>query len=101
MANTRLILDVEVQAGNKTATCYSTPGLWKFQQSLPPPAIYFGIPVGEIDSSALEPADHVKISAQAPGGTAPKAPGLTNNKIELTSVQEQSSFSPHYSFRNR
>jgi len=35
MANTRLVLDVEVQAGNKTATCYSTPGLWELLNSLP------------------------------------------------------------------
>ena len=35
MANTRLVLDVEVQAGNKTATCYSTPGLWEFLGSIP------------------------------------------------------------------
>lgn len=35
MANTRLVLDVEVQAGNKTATCYSTPGLWELLGSIP------------------------------------------------------------------
>ncbi len=35
MANTRLVLDVEVQAGNKTATCYSTPGLWQLLERLP------------------------------------------------------------------
>lgn len=35
MANTRLMLDVEVQAGNKTATCYSTPGLWKLLERIP------------------------------------------------------------------
>lgn len=34
MANTRLVLDVEVQAGNKTATCYSTPGLWEWLHSI-------------------------------------------------------------------
>lgn len=28
MANTRLVLDVEVQAGNQTASSYSAPGLW-------------------------------------------------------------------------
>lgn len=35
MANTRLVLDVEVQAGSKTATCYSTPGLWELLNSIP------------------------------------------------------------------
>lgn len=35
MANTRLVLDVEVQAGNKTATCYSAPGLWRFIECTP------------------------------------------------------------------
>jgi hypothetical protein len=35
MANTRLVIDVEVQAGNKTATCYSTPGLWQLLESFP------------------------------------------------------------------
>jgi hypothetical protein len=35
MANTRLILDVEVQAGNKSATSYSTPGLWKLLERIP------------------------------------------------------------------
>lgn len=35
MANTRLILEVETQAGNKTATCYSTPGLWELLDSIP------------------------------------------------------------------
>ena len=35
MANTRLVLDVEVQAGNKTATCYSTPGLWQLLERIP------------------------------------------------------------------
>jgi len=35
MANTRIVLDVEVQAGNKTATCYSTPGLWELLGSIP------------------------------------------------------------------
>lgn len=35
MANTRLVLDVEVQAGNKTATCYSTPGLWQLLDRIP------------------------------------------------------------------
>jgi len=34
MANTRLVLDVEVQAGNKTATCYSTPGLMEEELQL-------------------------------------------------------------------
>jgi hypothetical protein len=28
IANVRLILDVEVQAGNQSASCYSAPGLW-------------------------------------------------------------------------
>jgi hypothetical protein len=35
MANTRLVLDIEVQAGNKTATCYSTPGLWQLLERIP------------------------------------------------------------------
>src|SRR5271169_449409 len=35
MANTRLVLDVEVQAGNKTAACYSSPGLWELLNSIP------------------------------------------------------------------
>jgi hypothetical protein len=35
MANTRLILEVETQAGNRTATCYSTPGLWKLLENIP------------------------------------------------------------------
>lgn len=35
MANTRLVLEVEVQAGNKTATRYSAPGLWQFLERTP------------------------------------------------------------------
>ena len=31
----RLVLDVEVQAGNQTASCYAQPELWKFIGSLP------------------------------------------------------------------
>ena len=34
MANTRLVLDVEVQAGNRTASKYSRPGLFAFLDSL-------------------------------------------------------------------
>lgn len=35
MANTRLVLDVEVQAGNKTASCFSAPGLWQLLDRIP------------------------------------------------------------------
>ena len=35
MAQTRLALEVEVQAGNHTAACYSQPGLWNFLDPLP------------------------------------------------------------------
>lgn len=35
-ANLRLVLDVEVQAGNKTAAVYTRPGLMSFLGSLPP-----------------------------------------------------------------
>ena len=34
-ANVRLVLDVEVQAGNQTATSFAQPQLWKFLGSLP------------------------------------------------------------------
>src|SRR5713226_1641782 len=34
-ANIRLVLDVEVQAGNQTASSYAQPELWKFIGSLP------------------------------------------------------------------
>jgi hypothetical protein len=34
-ANIRLVLDVEVQAGNQTASSYAQPGLWKFLDRLP------------------------------------------------------------------
>lgn len=33
-ANLRLVLDVEVQAGNQTASSYAQPGLWKFIDAL-------------------------------------------------------------------
>lgn len=35
MANTRLILDIEVQPGNQTASSYSRPGLFEFLDNLP------------------------------------------------------------------
>jgi hypothetical protein len=35
IANLRLILDVEVQAGNQSASCYSAPGLWGFLERIP------------------------------------------------------------------
>lgn len=35
VANIRLVLDVEVQAGNQTASSYAQPELWKFIRSLP------------------------------------------------------------------
>ena len=37
MANLRLILDVEVQAGHQTASKYSAPGLWEWLKRLPRP----------------------------------------------------------------
>ena len=36
VANLRLVLDVEVQAGNHTAALYSRPGLWSFIERLEP-----------------------------------------------------------------
>ena len=38
MANTRLVLDVEVGCGNETAAKYSMPGLWRYLDALPRPA---------------------------------------------------------------
>ena len=35
VAGIRLVLDVEVQAGNQTASSYAQPGLWKFIDGLP------------------------------------------------------------------
>ena len=35
MANLRLVLDVEVQSGTKTAASYSAPGLWALLERLP------------------------------------------------------------------
>ena len=35
IANLRLILDVEVQAGNQSASSYSVPGLWSLLDSIP------------------------------------------------------------------
>ena len=35
IANLRLILDVEVQAGNQSASSYSAPGLWSLLDRLP------------------------------------------------------------------
>lgn len=35
MANTRLVLDVEIQAGNKMATCFSAPGLFELLDRIP------------------------------------------------------------------
>lgn len=35
MANTRLVLDVEVRPGNETAAKYTMPGLWDFLDRLP------------------------------------------------------------------
>jgi len=35
IANLRLVLDVEVQAGNQTASKYSSPGLWELLGRLP------------------------------------------------------------------
>jgi len=36
MANVRLVMDVEVQAGNQTAASYAQPGLWELLDELPP-----------------------------------------------------------------
>ena len=38
MAQTRLVLDVEVQPGNQTAACYTAPGLFALLDGLPPAA---------------------------------------------------------------
>ena len=35
MANLRLVLDVEVQAGNQSASAYSAPGLWALLERIP------------------------------------------------------------------
>jgi len=35
IANLRLILEVEVQAGNQSASCYSAPGLWSLLDRIP------------------------------------------------------------------
>lgn len=35
MANTRLVLDVEVRPGNETAACYTMPGLWAMLDKMP------------------------------------------------------------------
>lgn len=35
MANTRLVLEVEVQAGNQTASCFSAPGLFELLDRIP------------------------------------------------------------------
>jgi hypothetical protein len=35
MANTRLVLDVEIRPGNETAACYTMPGLWTMLDGLP------------------------------------------------------------------
>ena len=35
IANLRLVLDVEVQAGNRTASSHSAPGLWELLERLP------------------------------------------------------------------
>jgi hypothetical protein len=37
IANLRLVLEVEVQAGNQTASTYSSPGLWELLGRLPRP----------------------------------------------------------------
>ena len=39
MANTRLVLEVEVRPGNETAAKYTMPGLWAFLQGLPQDAL--------------------------------------------------------------
>ncbi len=36
IANLRLILEVEVQAGNQSASSYSAPGLWSLLERIPP-----------------------------------------------------------------
>lgn len=36
MANTRLVLDVEIRPGNESAAQYTMPGLWAFLDALPP-----------------------------------------------------------------
>ena len=36
VANLRLVLEVEVQPGNQTASCYAQPGLWEFLDALEP-----------------------------------------------------------------
>lgn len=36
IANLRLVLDVEVQAGNRSASSHSAPGLWELLERLPP-----------------------------------------------------------------
>jgi len=38
IANLRIVLDVEVQAGNQTASSYAQPELWKFLDGLPEPS---------------------------------------------------------------
>ena len=35
MANTRLVLDVEIRPGNESAAKYTMPGLWAFLEGLP------------------------------------------------------------------
>jgi hypothetical protein len=35
MANTRLVLDVEIRPGNETAACYTMPGLWVMLDNMP------------------------------------------------------------------
>jgi len=35
MANTRLVLDVEIRPGNETAACYTMPGLWALLDKMP------------------------------------------------------------------
>lgn len=35
MANTRLVLDVEIRPGNETAACYTMPGLWAMLDKMP------------------------------------------------------------------
>ena len=38
IANLRIVLDVEVQAGNQTASSYAQPELWEFLDGLPEPS---------------------------------------------------------------
>ncbi len=38
ISNIRLVADVDVQAGNKTAACHTMPGLWRFIDNLDPQA---------------------------------------------------------------